>query len=389
MTLYLKFIMLKLIMKVKILFLSILFFTTILHADLLKENFITFTFKDKIPKAVVDFESDNLEKFIKLDDNDNGIVSWKEIRAHQKEIERFVLKHIDISADGQICAKKIDRFEVYRRIHQSYIKLYLTLGCALPHEAVDLRYNLFFDVDKDQKAFVKIADDNRSKPVILSDRKVEVKLKMHHRQSVAQAFKNFLVEGIWHIWIGYDHILFLLMLLVPSVYYFRDGRPLPRQKFKEVFFEVLKIVTAFSVAHSITLGLSVSEIVVLDSRFVEVAIALSVLFTAMNNLYPMITKHTWIMAFLFGLIHGFGFANVLHDLIIKNSSDFLAMLFGFNLGVEIGQLVIVTLVLPFLYFLEKTTFYRTFIYHGFSALTTVIAALWAIERALGVSILPF
>ena len=389
MTCFLNFIMLELIMKIKILFLSILFFSSLLNADLLKENFITFTFKEKVPKAVVDFESDNLEKFIKLDDNENGIVSWKEIRAHQKEIEKFVLQHIEIKADGQTCTKKVDRFEVYRRVHQSYIKLYLTLGCTLPHEAVDLRYNLFFDVDKDQKAFVKIADDNRSKPVILSDRKVEVTLKMQHRRSIWQAFKNFLVEGIWHIWIGYDHILFLLMLLVPSVYYYRYGRPLPRQNFREVLIEVLKIVTAFSVAHSITLGLSVSEIVVLDSRFVEVAIALSVLFTAVNNLYPMITKHTWIMAFLFGLIHGFGFANVLHDLIVKNSSDFLAMLFGFNLGVEIGQLVIVTLVLPLLYILEKTTFYKRFIYQGFSAVTALIAALWAIERALGISILPF
>lgn len=382
--------MLTLSMLTKVLISIFFIFTNILSADLLKENFITFDLNGTVPKAVVDFESDNLEKFMKLDDNGNGIVSWKEIKAHKKEIERFVLSHVDIRSDGRECGKRVDRFEVYRRVHQSYIKLYLALSCKLPHDVIDLKYDLFFDVDKDQKAFVKIRDDNMSKPVILSDRKVEVALKMQQQTSLMRAFKNFLVEGIWHIWIGYDHILFLLMLLVPSVYYYRDGKPLPRQSFKDVLIEVLKVVTGFSVAHSITLGLSVGDVVRLNSQFVEVAIALSVLFTAVNNIYPMITRHAWIMAFTFGLIHGFGFANVLHDLIIKNSRDFLAMLFGFNLGVEIGQLAIVAAVLPLLYLLQKRhAFYRRFILYGFSAVTALIAALWAVERAFNLSILPF
>ena len=382
-------VMLILTMIIKILFSIIFILINFLHADLLKENFITFDLNGSAPKAVVDFESDNLEKFMKLDDNGNGIVSWQEIRAHQKEIEKFVLSHVQIRVDGKMCGKKITGFEVYRRVHQSYIKLYLTLSCALPYEAIDLKYDLFFDVDKDQKAFVKIKDNNSSKPVILSGRKVDVVLKMQQKASLWSAFKNFLVEGIWHIWIGYDHILFLMMLLIPSVYYYRNGRPLPRRRFKDVLIEVLKVVTGFSVAHSITLGLSVGDVVHLDPTFVEVAIALSVLFTAVNNLYPMITRHAWIMAFMFGLIHGFGFANVLRDLIIKNSNDFLAMLFGFNLGVEIGQLAIVAVVLPFLYILEKTTFYKKIILYGFSALTAVIAILWAVERAFRLSILPF
>ncbi len=375
-------------MRFVLIYIFILINTIALQADLLKENFITFDLSGTAPKAVVDFESDNLEKFMKLDDNNNGIVSWKEIKAHQNEIKKFVLSHVDIKVDGKRCSKKVEKFEVYRRVHQSYIKLYLLLACQLPSEAIDLKYDLFFDVDKDQKAFVKIADKNSSKPVIMSDRKVEVTLSMQNG-SRWEAFVNFLKEGIWHIWIGYDHILFLLMLLIPSVYYYRNGRPLPHRTFHAVLMEVLKIVTAFSVAHSITLGLSVSEVVVLDSRFVEVAIALSVLFTAVNNIYPMVTSHTWIMAFMFGLIHGFGFANVLHDLIVKNSSDFLAMLFGFNLGVEIGQLAIVAVVLPLFYLLEKTTFYKNFFLYGFSALTAIVAILWTIERALNISIMPF
>lgn len=354
-------------------------FCRILNADLLKENFITFDLNNSFAKAVIDFESDNLEKFMKLDDNDNGIVSWKEIKAHKEEIENFVLSHVEISVDKKRCKSSVDKFEVYRRVHQSYIKLYLALSCELPKEAISLKYDLFFDVDKDQKAFVKIADKDISTPVILSSRKVEVKLNLK-KEPMWSSFLNFLIEGIWHIWIGFDHILFLLMLLIPSVYIYGNSTLYPRENFKDVLFEILKVVTAFSIAHSITLALSVTKTVTLNTAFVEVAIAVSVLFTALNNLYPVIKHKAWIMAFSFGLIHGFGFANVLHELIVKNS-DFVAMLLGFNLGVEIGQMAIVAALLPIFYFLRGSKYYRYLILYGLSGIAAIISFIWAVERS--------
>ncbi len=365
------------------LLLVLLFFSALLRADILKENFITFDFNGTTPKVLVDFESDNLEKFIMIDSNKNGIISWKELYAKQKEIENFVLKHINIVVDGKACALQIRDFKVYRRVHQSYIKLPLDLDCSLPKEAVTLKYDLFFDVDKDQKAFVKLSDKS-AKPLIMSDRNVEVSLNLK-QATLWQAFKDFLIEGIWHIWIGFDHILFLLMLLIPSVY---TSFRVAREKFTEVLKEILKITTAFTLAHSITLALSVTEVITPNVTFIEVAIALSVLFTALNNIFYFIKEKTWIIAFAFGLIHGFGFANVLHELIDKKS-DFIGMLVGFNLGVEIGQLAIVVALLPLLFILRKTSFYRNFIMIGFSGVTALIATLWAIERGFNLSLLPW
>ncbi len=336
-----------------------------------------------MPKVLIDFESDNLEKFITLDSNKNGIISWKELYAKQKEIEKFVLKHVDIAVDSKNCALSVSNFHVYRRVHQSYIKLKLNLACSSPKKVVKLKYDLFFNVDKDQKAFVKLSKNN-AKPIIMSSRKVEVSLPLQN-PSLWQAFKEFLVEGIWHIWIGFDHILFLLMLLIPSVYTVTRA---PREKFSEVLKEILKITTAFTIAHSITLALSVSEIITINVTFIEVAIALSVLFTALNNIFYFTKEKIWMIAFAFGLIHGFGFANVLHALIDKKS-DFIGMLLGFNLGVEIGQLAIVLALLPLLFVLRKTHFYRRFIMIGFSGLTAVIASMWAIERAFNLSLLPW
>lgn len=362
-------------------FLLLLFFSAYLRADILKENFITFDLNHTSPKVLVDFESDNLEKFITIDSNNNGIVSWKELYNKQKEIKDIVLKHIDIVTDNKRCTLEIKDFKVYRRVHQSYIKLPIDLACPLPKKTITLKYDLFFDVDKDQKAFVKLSDKS-IKPLIMSSRKIEVAINLAEA-SLWQAFKAFLLEGIWHIWIGFDHILFLLMLLIPSVY---CAYHLPREKFLDVVNEIVKITTAFTLAHSITLALSVTEIITPNITFIEVAIALSVLFTALNNIFHFIKQKTWIIAFFFGLIHGFGFANVLHEL-IDNQGDFIGMLLGFNLGVEIGQLFIVLALLPLLFVLRRTYFYQHFIMIGFSGITAIIALLWAIERGFNLSIL--
>ncbi len=362
----------------------LIFSLLFLRADILKENFITFDINSSNPKVLVDFESDNLEKFISLDKNENGIISWSELKAKKEEIKKIVLSHIKVYFDKKECKLKPIGFEVYRRVHQSYIKLPLKINCTHPKESVHIKYNLFFDVDKNQKVFVKLSK-NSQKPIILSPRVEETTFKLKKRKSSWQMFKEFWVDGVWHIWLGYDHILFLMMLLVPAVY---TKNLQPIEKFSKVLKEILKIVTAFSIAHSFTLALSVTDTVRINSNFIEVAIALSILFTALNNIFNFLKGEIWIVAFFFGLIHGFGFANVLNDMVDKKSS-LATLLVGFNLGVESGQVVIVLAILPIFFFLRKTNFYKVFILRGFSFITAIIATLWAIQRAFGLEILPF
>ncbi len=347
-------------------------------ADILKENYISMEINSSTLKVILDFESDNLEKFIKLDTNNNGLISWNEIKAKKEEIKKLVLPHMNISSDGKLCKKKIVGFEVYRRIHQSYIKLDIKLDCPRPHTEIKVFYDLFFDVDKVQKGFFSLKGQNNSNPMIFSTstKTISVKLK---QTSAFESFSNFFKEGVWHIWIGFDHVLFLLMLLIPAVIYYENKKIIPQNSLKDTLIEVLKIVTAFSVAHSITLGLSVLQIVTIDSKFVEIAIALSVLFTALNNVFAWVKHKIWILSFTFGLIHGFGFANVLKEMTL-HTTELLRSLLGFNLGVEIGQVAIVLVVVPILYLLRKTLFYRRVILYGLSALTIIVSLFWAIER---------
>jgi hypothetical protein len=146
---------------------------------------------------------------------------------------------------------------------------------------------------------------------------------------------------------------------------------------------VLKIVTVFTLAHSITLWLAVMEYVTLPGRLVEATIALSIVVTALNNLYPVLPLSGWAIAFVFGLVHGFGFANVLVDLGLSEGTLAVA-LFGFNVGVELGQMAIVLVFFPLAFMLRSTLFYRRL-----SLQVGSIAGLWMYERVFNAEILGF
>jgi hydrogenase/urease accessory protein HupE len=189
------------------------------------------------------------------------------------------------------------------------------------------------------------------------------------KKSVWATIREFIVLGIEHILIGYDHIAFLLALIVVGL----SAR------------EVLKIITAFTVAHSITLLLAALQIVSLGSRFVETVIALSICYIALENLFRKEVKYRWLITFCFGLIHGFGFASVLKDFIV-GKSDLVLSVLSFNVGVEIGQLMIFVVMLPGLHFLKNRMEFRI-VTAGASVAIFVLGFAWLVERLFDLKLL--
>ena len=190
---------------------------------------------------------------------------------------------------------------------------------------------------------------------------------------------------MWHIWIGYDHILFLISLLLPAVLWCEGRRWHAVESFPSAFWEVCKIVTAFTLAHSITLSLAVLGMVSLPSRWVESAIAASVLLAALHNLYPVIRTRLWIATFVFGLIHGLGFASVLIDLGLPEKSLGMA-LGGFNVGVEIGQIAIVGGLFPLAFLIRRSWSYQHVVLNFGSILIALVAFVWFVERSMDVNL---
>ncbi len=219
--------------------------------------------------------------------------------------------------------------------------------------------------------------------------------------SMWKGFVAMVKQGVWHIWIGLDHILFLLALILPSVV--RRIRPViagdnqeesktkfniwgwkPVERFKPAFLYIVKIITFFTIAHTITLSLAALNIVVLPSRFVEAIIALSIGLAAFHNIRPIFKGKDWLIAFVFGLFHGFGFASVMGELGFKG--EFLTLtLLGFNIGVEIGQLLIIAMIFPVLYFLRNLKSYPKLLVY-LSVLLIIISLYWLFERAFDVDL---
>ncbi len=193
--------------------------------------------------------------------------------------------------------------------------------------------------------------------------------------------REFLWQGAWHILIGYDHILFLLSLLLTAVVVWRAGQWEAEESFRKSLLNVAGIVTIFTIAHSISLSLAALEIVKLPSRPVEIVIALSIIVMAANNLRPFLPAR-WTVIFIFGLFHGLGFATVMGHLTFR-MVDLVKVMVLFNVGVELGQLGIVLIAFPILYFLRKQTWFVPVVVRGGSVAITAVAAYWLVERVIG------
>jgi hypothetical protein len=195
-----------------------------------------------------------------------------------------------------------------------------------------------------------------------------------------RAFVEYLQAGIWHIWSGIDHLLFLVSLLLPAVLLRNSGRWEPVATARPAFFSILKVVTGFTFAHSITLTLAALDIVRLPSRLTESVIAASIIVAALNNIFPVVTKSRARIAFAFGLLHGFGFASVLADMGLPSGARLLSLL-AFNLGIETGQLAVVLAVMPAVYWLRTGDLYRRTLMPWGSAAIAGLALVWLVQRA--------
>ena len=346
----------------------------------------------------------DLDFAIGLDGNGDGALTWDEIRARHDAIAAYALQRLQVASDQGVCPLKAVAQLIDSHTDGAYNVLRFQATCpgAAP-ATLSIGYTLFADLDPQHKGLLKLASGDNTQTAIFDPDSPRQNISLAAPDRLAQ-FGAYVKHGIWHIWIGYDHILFLLSLLLPAVLLKSPndtdrlhptpeswgrtlrGRPhtLPLG-LKAAFIDVFKVVTAFTLAHSITLTLASLSLVSLPSRWVESAIAASVILAALNNLLPLFRGKRPVAAFVFGLIHGFGFASVLRDLGLPQGS-LLASLFGFNVGVEIGQLAIVAAFLPLAWLLRKTWFYRQVLTVGSLAIA-MVAAVWLVERMADIKLI--
>ncbi|ALV07185.1 HupE/UreJ family protein [Roseateles depolymerans] len=339
----------------------------------------------------------DLDRELVLDADGNALLTWGEVRARRQDIQSLVDQAIVwriLDALQQPCEPgPASALQLEQHSDGRYAVLQRTWTCSGGVGTADVTYRLFAASDPTHRGILLWRDTGVSRTTVLAPDAPTFSLLRQDSNSPSDAeastggrWAALFRDGVHHIWVGVDHVLFLVVLLLPAVLRRDAGHWVPAQAWRPAVGRVVAVVTAFTVAHSITLGLAVFDVVQPPSRWVESLIALSVLLAALNNLRPVVVDSTWRFTFVFGLVHGFGFASALKDLGLSRS-ELAAPLVLFNLGVEAGQLAIVSLVVPIAWWARRWSGYRRWVLRAGSVLVAGIAAVWLVERLLEVQII--
>ncbi|GAC1408115.1 MAG: HupE/UreJ family protein [Burkholderiaceae bacterium] len=357
------------------------------HAHKPSDSYLSLNVTGSTVDGQWDIALRDLDFALGLDANGDAQITWGEVREKRAEIDAYAMTRITLENEGAPCPAKVTGHLIDDHTDGAYVVVRFKAVCPGALRTLGARYGLFFDIDPQHKGLLRLQYQGVVTTGIFSPEKASQRFTLSAPSRLRQ-FVDYAREGVWHIWIGFDHILFLLALLLPSVVVRRGRKWEPVAAFKPAFVAVLKIVTAFTLAHSITLTLATLGVISLPSRWVESTIAASVVMAALNNLFPLFRDRRWVMAFAFGLIHGFGFASVLTDLGLPQGALVLALV-GFNLGVEAGQMAIVSAFLPVAYLLRHSWFYKRLVLLAGSILITIVASIWLVERVFDVKLLGF
>jgi hypothetical protein len=373
----------------RLLTLAFLFFAVFARAHEPSKSYLSLTLDSGQFVGRFDMPLRDLQNVVPLGADKTGSIDQAQLDVHCQEVTAYTLSHLKIILDGhELRPQFTSAAPVLEELSGGP---YLQYNFVLEHfpapQSLEISYQLFFETNSLHRGLLRLEANGKTQIAAFSPRHWSQSFQLV-APSYARQFLVFVREGVWHIWTGYDHILFLLALLLPSVLKREAGHWREVRALRPAFYNVVKIVSAFTVAHSLTLTLAVLGIVRLPNRLTESAIALSVVLAAANNLWPLVRERGWIVAFGFGLVHGFGFATALSEFGLTQGHLALTLL-GFNTGVEIGQLAIVAFFLPAAYALRRTWFYQTPVLRLGSAFVILIAGGWFAERALDLKLMPF
>jgi len=362
----------------------LLVFSSAVAAHKPSDSYLTLAIDNNRINGQWDIALRDLDYAIGLDTNQDNQITWGELRAQHAAIASYALARLAIRSDDHPCPVTSQTQLVDSHSDGAYTVLKFTAACGASIKHLALDYHLFSDLDPQHKGLLQIIVNGNSRTAIFSNTAPRLTFDLG-QMSWRTSFKQYFELGVWHIWTGYDHLLFLFSLLLPAVLTLSGSTWRGSNSLRASAFDVLRVVTAFTVAHSITLSLAALDVIHLPSRLVESTIAASVICAACNNIYPITSQRRWLLAFCFGLIHGFGFAATLRDLGLP-STALLSSLVAFNLGVEAGQLSLVAMFLPLAWPLRSGAFYRRVMIGGSLAIAS-LAVVWFSERAFLLKIL--
>jgi hypothetical protein len=319
------------------------------------------------------------ELAVGIDANHDGKITWAELRSAQPQLVGYLSDHVTFDVQGRRCAIAFQTLEVNDRVDGHYAWLPFTGRCPRTIDAIEIRYTVLEGLDPSHRGLLTLTGEGGAQTGVLGGGSPQAVYSVLAPDRW-RTFQDYFEAGVRHILSGIDHLLFLLSLLLPAVLQRKSGHWEPVREARPALIGVLEVVTAFTLAHSITLTLAALDLVRLPTRLTESVIAASIIAAALNNIFPLITESRARIAFGFGLLHGFGFASVLSDMGLPPGARLISM-FSINQGIEAGQLSVVLAVMPVIYALRSGLFYRRTVMPWGSAAIAALAFVWLVQRA--------
>lgn len=299
-----------------------------------------------------------------MDEDLDGRITWGEAKARLDEATSYAQARMSVEAGGA-CPMRPTGASVSRSGGIDYLDLGFTGTCPDPAAPLRVASTLFAEIDPGHRVFLTAADGGRTTTAVIG--KDDGQVELAPEAGPGGAFASYFRAGVEHLLAGADHVLFLLVLILPAV----GGNGTLRHR----VLGVIAAVTGFTVAHALTLTAAATELLRPPTALIQVLIALSIIVTAIDNLRPFIPGPRAAAAAFFGTIHGFGFASALSALSLGGSGFVLALL-GFNLGIEAAQVGLVLLTLPALAMLSG----GVWVVRVGSAAAIVVAGIWLWQR---------
>ena len=364
-------------------------FGTTVRAHTPSETYLTLFVAPAAVTGRWDVAIRDLQQGLRLDEARLQALSTEQLERQLEALAIDTVTRLEVKADGRRLDLRLTDLETVTLNAGEYARVHFAAAVTGAAPAVlEINARAIFAVDTNLHGLLRVEHDGRTETASIHLASASWRMPLSEPASRGEQAWTFVREGIGHIWQGPDHVLFLIALLLPAVLRWENGAWVGAVAFRPALLSIVKIVTAFTVAHSLTLSLAVLDVVRVPGRWVEPLIALSVIAAAVNNLKPWIGERGWVVAFVFGLVHGFGLATGLLEFGLRRETLALALV-GFNVGVECGQLGIVAVFLPLAFALRGTWFYRALTFKFGSAAVVLVAAVWMAERLFDFKLLPF
>jgi hypothetical protein len=375
------------VLRYSILVLALIAVTTEAHAHLASDSYLRIEIGET--GAVTgqwDIALRDLDVAVGLDANQDGNITWGELRANAQQVNAYAFGHLVVAKRNQACRLSPTGLMVDYHAGSAYAVLPFSAECAGGGQ-LTLQYRLLFDIDPSHKGLLAIANGREIQSEVLTPDHADITIDV--RQSgLGKQIVQFLRFGFDHILLGYDHLLFVAVLLVTAALRRPSGDNwMPIDSLGQVLVETIKTLSAFTLAHAIVLTPAVLGLVNVPSRLVEPAVALTIILAGIDNFRPILPRLRWQVAFLFGLIHGLSLASALGPMRLPPLGTAIA-LGSFNIGVEAGQIALALLLVPIAFISRRDAVYRRFVAPVASLAAVVLAGAWLLDRVLGLDLLP-